>query len=70
VKRFAPHDCSVRPTRFARRSGTPLPTGQSGNSTRTDSVLDDSDPTLVAARSEGRALTLDDAVTYALGEHE
>jgi predicted ATPase/class 3 adenylate cyclase len=36
--------------------------------TRIVNVLDESDPTLVQARTEGRALTLDDAVAYALGE--
>ena len=35
---------------------------------RIASVLDESDPTLVAAQSEGRALTIDQAVAYALGE--
>jgi tetratricopeptide (TPR) repeat protein len=38
--------------------------------TRIASVLDESDPTLVAAQSEGRALTLDDAVAYGLSEHD
>jgi len=36
--------------------------------TRIASVLDESDPTLVAAQSEGRALPLDEAVAYALDE--
>ena len=38
--------------------------------TRIETALDPNDAALAAAQAEGRALTLDEAVAYALGEYD
>ncbi len=69
VRRRAPRDCSEQLTRFARR-WTTRRHRWSEQREWIVTVLEADGIALAAGQSEGRALTLDDAVAYALSEHD